>query len=97
MKIKRKEFLSLKQGGMFVSEYRDKFIQLSRYAPTEVEDDEKKTWGLFGRFDWTATIPTGIAHILVLTKTTGQSYCCGKQEVWVWRKEKGCQPGTGWE
>jgi hypothetical protein len=29
MKIKKKEFLSLKQGGMSVSEYRDKFIQLS--------------------------------------------------------------------
>jgi hypothetical protein len=26
MKIKRKEFLSLKQGGMSVSEYKDKFI-----------------------------------------------------------------------
>jgi hypothetical protein len=42
MKIKRKEFLSLKQGGMSVSKYRDKFIQLSRYAPRDVEDDEKK-------------------------------------------------------
>jgi hypothetical protein len=41
MKIK-KEFLSLKQRGMFVSEYRDKFILLSRYAPREVDDDEKK-------------------------------------------------------
>jgi hypothetical protein len=41
MKIKE-EFLSLKQGGMSVSEYRDKFIQLSRYAPREVKDDEKK-------------------------------------------------------
>jgi hypothetical protein len=41
MKIK-KEFLSLKQGGMSVSEYRDKFIQLSQYAPGEVDDDEKK-------------------------------------------------------
>jgi hypothetical protein len=37
-----KEFLSLKQGGVSVSEYRDKFIQLSRYAPGEVNDDEKK-------------------------------------------------------
>jgi hypothetical protein len=27
---------------MSVSEYRDKFIQLSRYAPEEVDDDEKK-------------------------------------------------------
>jgi hypothetical protein len=42
MKIKSKEFLSLKQGSMSVSEYRDKFIQLSQYAPRDVEDDEKK-------------------------------------------------------
>jgi hypothetical protein len=41
MKIK-KEFLSLRQGSMSVSEYRDKFIQLSRYAPEEVAEDEKK-------------------------------------------------------
>jgi hypothetical protein len=42
MKIKRKEFLSLKQGGKSMIEYRDKFIQLSRYAHRDVEDDEKK-------------------------------------------------------
>jgi hypothetical protein len=42
MKMKKKEFLSLKQGNMTVSEYRDKFIQLSRYAPEEVADDERK-------------------------------------------------------
>jgi hypothetical protein len=42
MKIKKKEFLSLKQGNMSVSEYRDKFIQLSRYAPDEVANDERK-------------------------------------------------------
>ena len=30
MKLKRQEFLALKLGGMSVSEYRDKFIQLSR-------------------------------------------------------------------
>jgi hypothetical protein len=42
MKIKKKEFLSLKQGNMTVSEYRDKFIQLSRYALEEVADDERK-------------------------------------------------------
>ena len=38
----KKEFLSLIHGGMSVSEYRDKFIQLSRCAPGEVDDDEKK-------------------------------------------------------
>lgn len=32
MKIK-KEILSLRHGGMLISEYRDKLIQLSRYAP----------------------------------------------------------------
>jgi hypothetical protein len=42
MKIKKKEFLSLKQCNMCVSEYHDKFIQLSRYAPDEVGDDERK-------------------------------------------------------
>jgi hypothetical protein len=78
MKIKRKEFLSLKQGSMSVSEYRDKFIQLSRYAPRDVEDDEQKQELFSGRFDWTLAISTGIAHIPILPKATGQSYCCRK-------------------
>jgi hypothetical protein len=38
----KKEFLALKQGSMSVCEYRDKFTQLSWYAPNEVEDDEQK-------------------------------------------------------
>jgi hypothetical protein len=42
MKIKKKEFLSLKQGSMSVSEYHEKFILLSRYAPDEVVEDERK-------------------------------------------------------
>jgi hypothetical protein len=42
MKIKKKKFLSLKQGNMSVNEYCDIFIQLSRYAPDEVTDDERK-------------------------------------------------------
>jgi hypothetical protein len=42
MKIKKKGFHSLRQGNMSVSEYRDKFIQLSRYALEEVAEDEKK-------------------------------------------------------
>jgi hypothetical protein len=42
MKIKKKEFLSIKQGNMSVSEYRHKFIQLLRYPPDEVADDERK-------------------------------------------------------
>jgi hypothetical protein len=42
MKLKKKEFLSLTQGGMSVSEYRDRFTQLSRYAPEEVDTAEKR-------------------------------------------------------
>jgi hypothetical protein len=42
MKLKKKEFLALKQGEMSMIEYRDKFIELSRYAPEDVADDEKK-------------------------------------------------------
>jgi hypothetical protein len=42
MRLKKKELLSLKQGGMSLAEYRDRFIELSRYAPEEVVDDPKK-------------------------------------------------------
>jgi hypothetical protein len=42
MKLKKKEFLSLTQGNMSISEYRDRFTQLSCYAPEEVDTDEKR-------------------------------------------------------
>jgi hypothetical protein len=42
MKLKRKEFTDLKQGGMTVNEYLNSFIQLSRYAPDDINRDEKK-------------------------------------------------------
>ena len=42
MKLKKKEFLPLKQGGMSVAEYCDKFIELSRYAPEGITEDGKK-------------------------------------------------------
>ena len=41
MKLK-KEFLALTQGSMTIAEYHDKFIQLSWYAPTKVDEDEKR-------------------------------------------------------
>jgi hypothetical protein len=41
MKLKKKEFLYLTQGNISVSEYRDRFTQFSRYAPEEVDSDEK--------------------------------------------------------
>jgi hypothetical protein len=40
--MKLKEFLSLTQGNMYVSEYRDRFTQLSRYALEEVDTDKKR-------------------------------------------------------
>jgi hypothetical protein len=42
MKLKKKEFLSLTEGNMTVNEYHDCFTQLSRYAPEEVDTDEKR-------------------------------------------------------
>jgi hypothetical protein len=42
MKLKRKEFTDLKQGSMTVNEYLNSFIQLSRYAPDDINRDEKK-------------------------------------------------------
>jgi hypothetical protein len=42
MKLKKKEFADLKQDGMTVSEYLNSFIQLSRYAPHNINTDEKK-------------------------------------------------------
>jgi hypothetical protein len=42
IKLRQKEFQDLKQGSMLVNEYVRRFIQLSRYAPNEVDTDEKK-------------------------------------------------------
>jgi hypothetical protein len=42
MKLKKKEFADLKQGGMTVNEYLNSFIQLSRYAPDDINTNEKK-------------------------------------------------------
>jgi hypothetical protein len=42
IKLKKKKFQDLKQGSMSVNECVTKFSQLSRYAPHEVDTDEKK-------------------------------------------------------
>jgi hypothetical protein len=41
-KLKQKEFLTLKQDNMTVSEYLDEFTHLSRYAPDEVNTYAKR-------------------------------------------------------
>jgi hypothetical protein len=42
IKLKKKEFQDLKQGSMMVSDYVTRFMQLSCYAPNDVDTDEKK-------------------------------------------------------
>jgi hypothetical protein len=42
MELKQEEFRSLGQRSMTVSEYHDRFTQLSRYAPDEVARDSDK-------------------------------------------------------
>jgi hypothetical protein len=44
MIVKKEEFLALKQGSSSVSEYRDRFLQLSRYAPQDVNTDVKRQY-----------------------------------------------------
>src|SRR5664279_2528349 len=39
---KKEEFRRLRQGAMSVSEYRNKFIELSWYAPEDTDSEEKK-------------------------------------------------------
>jgi hypothetical protein len=42
MKLKKKEFADLKQGGMILNGYLNSFIQISRYAPDNISTNEKK-------------------------------------------------------
>jgi hypothetical protein len=42
IKLQKKELHDLKQGSVTVSEYVTRFTQLSRYAPNDVDTDEKK-------------------------------------------------------
>jgi hypothetical protein len=80
MKIKKKEFLSLKQGNMTISEYRDKFIQLSRYAPEEVADDKTKQEqfmeGLIGPLQYQLISHTFPSFQRLLDKATTVEHKC---------------------
>jgi hypothetical protein len=44
MTVKKEEFLALKQGPMSVSEYRDRFLQMSRYALEDDNTDAKRQY-----------------------------------------------------
>jgi hypothetical protein len=42
IKLKKKEFADLKQGRMTVNEYLNSFIQVSRYATEDINNNEKR-------------------------------------------------------
>jgi hypothetical protein len=44
MILRKEEFLALKQGPLTISEYRDKFLWLSCYAPEDVNTDAKRQY-----------------------------------------------------
>jgi hypothetical protein len=44
MIVRKEEFLAQKKGPLSVSEYRDKFLQLSHYAPNDVSTDAKRQY-----------------------------------------------------
>jgi hypothetical protein len=44
MIVRKKEFLALKQSPLSVIEYKDKFLQLSRYAPEDVNTYAKRQY-----------------------------------------------------
>jgi hypothetical protein len=52
MIVRTEEFLALKQGPLSVSEYRDKFLQLSRYAPEDVNTYAQEAVSFYERFGW---------------------------------------------
>jgi hypothetical protein len=51
MKLKKKEFVDLKQGNMSVNEYLNSFIQLSRYYLDDINTNEKEDMLLHGLND----------------------------------------------
>jgi hypothetical protein len=75
MKLKKEEFLSLSQGNMTVNEYRDRFTQLSRYTPEEVDTDEKRQErfleGLIGPLNYQLQSPTFPNFQTLLNKAIG--------------------------
>jgi hypothetical protein len=75
IKLKQKEFLALKQGNMFVTEYLDKFTHLSRYAPDEVNTDPKRQErfldGLIGPLNYQLQSHTFPNFQMLLNKAIG--------------------------
>jgi hypothetical protein len=92
----KKEFLALKQGPMSVSEYRDKFLQLSCYAPEDVNTEAKRQYlSLRGLVDplhyqlMNHTFPT-FQHLIDRAIMTGRKHKDMEDRK---RKISGPQPG----
>jgi hypothetical protein len=79
-KLKKKEFLTLKQGNMTVSEYLDQFTHLSRYAPGEVNMDAKRQErfldGLIGPLNYHLQSHTFLNFQMLLNKAIGLENKC---------------------
>jgi hypothetical protein len=77
MKLKKKEFLSVTQGSMTVSEYRDRFTQLSRYATdTDEKRQERFLEGLIGPLNYQ------------LQTTASLIFRLPEQRNWPWKQKE---------
>jgi hypothetical protein len=94
MKLKKKEFLALKQGEMSVIEYMDKFVELSRYAPEKVVDDVKRQElfleGLVEPLRYQLISHTFPSFQMLIDKAIGLEYVCKELED---LKRKATTPG----
>ena len=95
--MKKEEFLALKQGPMSVSEYQDRFLQLSCYAPENVNTDAKRQYrflrGLVDRLHYQLmnhTFPT-FQHLIDRANMTEKKR---KEMEDHKRKISGPQPGS---
>jgi hypothetical protein len=74
IKLKQKEFLALKQGIVFVTEYLDKFTHLSCYAPdenTNPKRQERFLDGLIGPLNYQLQSHTFPNFHVLLNKAIG--------------------------
>jgi hypothetical protein len=78
LKLRKKEFSEQQQDGMTVNEYLNKFTQMSRYAPNEVNTDEK-TWCLPEWAQQRDSVPTSQYRLQGFPEDGRQGYHCQKQ------------------
>ena len=62
MKLKKEEFLDLRQGDRNVIEYMNEFNNLARYAPDEVDTDAKKRKRFLNGLDGKISILMTVAY-----------------------------------